>query len=129
MMDKSKWGPGPWQNENDENRWVTADGLACLIKRNYLGAWCGYVEAAYTREGLGNIYSLEVHGGVTFTEDIGHGVCVVGFDCAHSGDFVPELGARHLEECYATEKFAIAETEKLASQIYRRLRGQSPSKE
>lgn len=44
MRDKSAWGPGPWQDEPDEVRWRDdATGYDCLLRRNSLGAWCGYV--------------------------------------------------------------------------------------
>ena len=43
-MDKSVWGPGPWQNEPDKRQWQDeATGLPCLIVRNSMGALCGYV--------------------------------------------------------------------------------------
>jgi hypothetical protein len=39
---KSSWGPGPWQDEPDRLEWTHA-GLYCLMIRNDLGSWCGYV--------------------------------------------------------------------------------------
>lgn len=43
-VDKSAWGPGPWQDEPDKRQWQDeATGLPCLIVRNPAGALCGYV--------------------------------------------------------------------------------------
>lgn len=45
-IDKSTWGPGPWQEEPDKIQYVDeATGLPCLIVRNgpTIGALCGYV--------------------------------------------------------------------------------------
>jgi hypothetical protein len=44
-IDKSDWGPGPWQDENDRVEWHDPhSGLPCLLLRNpYGGFWCGYV--------------------------------------------------------------------------------------
>lgn len=45
-IDKSTWGPGPWQDEPDKIQYVDeATGLPCLIVRNgkEIGALCGYV--------------------------------------------------------------------------------------
>jgi len=43
---KSEWGPGPWQDEPDEARWVdAATGLRCAIVRSEVtGALAGFVE-------------------------------------------------------------------------------------
>lgn len=44
LMDKSAWGPGPWQDEPDKRQWADeATGLPCLIVRGPIGALCGYV--------------------------------------------------------------------------------------
>lgn len=43
---KSKWGPGPWQDEPDALDWRDeATGFACAIRRNLMltGSLCGYV--------------------------------------------------------------------------------------
>lgn len=42
---KIDWGPGPWQNEPDLEKWIDPDtGLQCMIKRNMMsGNLCGYV--------------------------------------------------------------------------------------
>ncbi len=49
---KSQWGKGLWQDEPDELQWVDeATGLTCLILRNPVGAFCGYVGVPETHPG------------------------------------------------------------------------------
>jgi len=45
MIDKSRWGDGPWQREPDRVRWTDPEtGLECLMNRHAThGSWCGYV--------------------------------------------------------------------------------------
>lgn len=44
LVDKSEWGPGPWQSEPDKRQWQDeTTGLPCLIVRGPVGALCGYV--------------------------------------------------------------------------------------
>jgi hypothetical protein len=44
LVDKTSWGPGPWQGEPDRVEWSDeATGIACLVVRNEVGALCGYV--------------------------------------------------------------------------------------
>src|SRR5262245_33397812 len=44
FMDKSAWGPGEWQSEPDKVQFPDeATGLPCLIVRNSMGNFCGYV--------------------------------------------------------------------------------------
>ena len=44
-IDKSTWGPGPWQSEPDKLQWVDKETqFDCLIVRNgEIGNLCGYV--------------------------------------------------------------------------------------
>lgn len=43
-VDKTGWGPGPWNDEPDKRQWQDeATGLPCLIVRGPVGALCGYV--------------------------------------------------------------------------------------
>jgi hypothetical protein len=70
-------------------------GLKCLIVRNHMGAYCGYVaipigNPLYEKEDIYDGNAIYVHGGVTFQgrqEDGGD--WWIGFDCAHYEDFVP----------------------------------------
>lgn len=105
--------PGPWRDEPDKAQWVDeATDLDCLIVRNHMGAWCGYVglPPGHPLHGKGYDeadpnYELDVHGGLTYAapcqEDRAEGICHVpspgrpgdvwwfGFDCAHSMDLTP----------------------------------------
>jgi hypothetical protein len=96
-IDKSEWGPGPWQEEVDKKQWQDPEtGLPCLIVRNPRGGfWCGYVgvppchpfhgvktyEDAEGREDF--LYDLDCHGGVTYAgkcykvKDESEGICHV----------------------------------------------------
>lgn len=91
FLDKSEWGPGPWQDEPDKVQWRDeATGLPCLIVRGPHGAFCGYVGVPETHPWHGKDYStctaptcdrgddrwcnhtpehlLEAHGGITFAD-------------------------------------------------------------
>lgn len=110
--DKTKWGPGPWQDEPDKVQFEDpATGLPCLIVRNRFGALCGYVGVSASHPWFGKDYSDipdDVHGGLTFADKCQPGderdaVCHLvepgeddniwwlGFDCAHAFDFTPGL--------------------------------------
>lgn len=123
-IDKSDWGPGPWQDEPDKIQWVDeATGLDCLVNRGPLGNLCGYVGVPPEHPAHGQDYNdvragdgewPDVHGGLTFAdacqegEDESVGICHVpgpgrpddvwwlGFDCGHSGDVCPGMDARGL---------------------------------
>jgi hypothetical protein len=109
-MDKTGWGPGPWQEEPDKVQWQDpATSYPCLVVRNRSGAFCGYVGVSPGHWAYGKDYEdvpADAHGGLTFAgkcqpggED--SGVCHVveggeedrvwwlGFDCIHSGDHAP----------------------------------------
>lgn len=111
-VDKSGWGPGPWQDEPDKEQWADgATGYACLLKRGPVGALCGYVgvPAGHPWHGVGydDIEPYpEVHGGLTYSSlcqegPEGETICHVaapgepeplwwlGFDCAHAFDTWP----------------------------------------
>lgn len=112
-VDKTGWGPGPWQDEPDKAQWTDeATGLPCLIKRNRFGALCGYVGIPeghpWYRTGYGDIDLPDgVHGGLTFADhcqedgDEAETICHIpapgepdnvwwaGFDCAHYTDLSP----------------------------------------
>lgn len=65
-VDKSAWGPGPWQAEPDREDFI-AFGFACLALRHpEHGHFCGYVgvprEHPYYGKPHGDIAGLEMHG-------------------------------------------------------------------
>lgn len=95
---------GPWMNEPDKIHWVDeATDLDCLMVRNPMGAWCGYVAVAEGHPFFGVNYSgcpascserewgycehspesrMRVHGGLTYADFCaesplgeGHGIC------------------------------------------------------
>jgi hypothetical protein len=61
------FGPGPWVDEVDKVQWQDdATGLPCLVKRNHMGAWCGYVGVSKGHplfEDTEADYKVEPHGG------------------------------------------------------------------
>lgn len=85
--------------------WVDPDtGYACVIVRNpHLGHLCGYVgvpddHLAYGKDYDDDIFNaVMVHGGLTFsgfrqaTAGEPTDLWWLGFDCAHYGDFVPNM--------------------------------------
>jgi hypothetical protein len=115
-LDKTTWGPGPWQTEPDKVQWPDPmTGLPCLAVRHpSMGNWCGYVGVPLSHPDYGRDFAdmgPAVHGGVTFagacqaSDDPSHGICHVrepedpevwwfGFDCAHWDDYSPGLQAR-----------------------------------
>ena len=109
-IDKSEWGPGPWQDEPDKRQWTDpATELPCLINRHpEWGHWCGYVGVPRGHpwyEIDAEEISAEAHGGLNFsakcTGDETSGVCHLvalgedddvwwlGFDCGHWLDKQP----------------------------------------
>lgn len=103
FVDKSTWGDGPWQTEPDKVQWTDEEtGLVCLVRRNPLGALCGYVGINPEHPWYGKGYSqclegcvdycdwnrnhspqerVYVHGGMTFSDvcdgDEEEGICHV----------------------------------------------------
>lgn len=150
-IDKSGWGPGPWQEEPDKVEWTTL-GFPCLITRiPRLGHLCGYLAVPPGHPWHGKSYNdegwdPEVHGGLTYAAKCSEFVCHVpaagesddvwwlGFDCAHSWDVSPGLEANYvrlglgfsLSECptvYRTVEYVRAQVEDLARQAEEAARG------
>lgn len=122
-IDKTGWGDGPWNDEPDKEQWTDeTTGYACLLKRNKLGALCGYVgippghpwyQISYDDVRVGQD-SPDVHGGLTYSDQcqegpVGETICHVpgpgepeplwwlGFDCAHAFDLSPGMRAHERE--------------------------------
>jgi hypothetical protein len=109
VVDRSGWPPGPWDDEADRYEWIDeATGMPCLMKRNGVGAWCGYVAVNpdHPTHGVGYFdvedqYDIKVHGGLTYAAFCSGEICHVpqpgepdnvwwlGFDCAHADDMTP----------------------------------------
>lgn len=144
------WGVGPWVHEPDKVLWTDpTTGRPCLVVRNHTGALCGYVAVDPGHQLHGVDYQrvehqLEAHGGLTYSafcddkpggrichipeQGKPHNVWWFGFDCAHSGDFVPMLhgplmrglGIPRLDDPWAVYKgvgYVITEVQQLARQL------------
>lgn len=108
VIDKSTWGPGPWQEEPDRVEFKHA-GLPCLMLRHdRTGNWCGYAAVPPGHPLHGEPYDnadVRAHGGLTYSDKCRGDICHVpapgepdnvwwfGFDCAHAGDFCPGMEA------------------------------------
>lgn len=105
-IDKTRWGPGQWQDEPDKVQWIDeATDLDCLaVRARDHGAYCGYVGVPESHPWHGVHYSacprsdcnelycyhtpesiLDVHGGVTYSDGCATGpeessICHVPFD-------------------------------------------------
>lgn len=135
----AEFGPGPWAGEPGRAEWYSY-GLPCLIRRNRMGVWCGYVAVPPGHPFHGEDYdllSVEVHGRLGYADfcdgEEGVGICHVprpgepgdvywfGFDCGHYCDVLPSgLGDQdhgESEGSYRDVAYVTAETEKLAAQL------------
>ena len=128
--DKSTWRHGEWDSEPDRMDFIHA-GFSCLILRNDIGNWCGYVGVPkeHTCYGKGEEDFL-VHGGITYTSKCKPPICHIpqegmpddvwwlGFDTAHLGDMSP-CKSIHLfpGDTYKNMQYIINETKSLAEQL------------
>jgi hypothetical protein len=112
------------KEEGDFFEWTytAKNGLEvdCFIRRNNSLAFCGYVVITSDNKLFGldydNIYSkvnISVHGGLTYSDE-SNGEWIIGFDCAHSGDFCPAFS---YDGIYRTKEFVISECESLAESV------------
>ncbi len=137
--DRSEWDESIMVGEVDKKQWADQEtGLPCMIRRNSLGAWCGYVgveegHPAYLE--LFDRVDADVHCGLTYSNfcdndaDEASGICHVaekqvwwlGFDCAHAWDLVPafkKLNEHHpTTDIYRTQAYVEAECRDLAKQL------------
>lgn len=143
VIDKSAWGPGPWQEEPDRVDFVHA-GFACMaLRHDTSGNWCGYVGVPREHPCYGKPYDdvdVDVHGGLTYSSQCSGYICHVpqagmpddvwwlGFDAGHAGDEAPGINAtlrnlgcptRHREdwETYRDLAYIRQEIERLAEQL------------
>lgn len=111
-IDRSSWGPGPWDDEPDRIVWEH-EGFPCLVQRSHLGHLCGYVGVSKGHPWFGiDVFAdgapdVDAHGGLTYGGNSSDGllepaisraigldnVYWVGFDCAHFMDLVPAVAA------------------------------------
>ncbi len=98
------WGLGPWETEPNRVDFRMF-GFPCFVHRApATGNWCGYVGVPRSHPAFGHHYDdlrVRVHGGLTYSgKSHGHlrhgprgALWVLGFDCAHAGDFIPRIEA------------------------------------
>lgn len=153
-IDRTGWPSGEWDSEPDRVDFIHA-GFSCLLHRNEMGAWCGYVGVTETHPAFGKDYDavdVEAHGGLTYARACRGSICHVpqpgmadkvwwlGFDLIHSGDTAPGMLRFHrasgfIDETYRNLPYARRQTERLAKQLRkmepvseRRLTGQMQTK-
>jgi len=117
--DKSLWGKGEWDNEPDRIDFIHA-GFSCMMLRNMMGAWCGYVGVPSDHPAYGVNYSdydtpipnLNVHGGLTYASPCSGTICHtpqegmpddvwwLGFDTGHHMDVSPLDIGRMLRDTF-----------------------------
>ena len=141
-IDKSSWGPGPWQSEPDKVQWAGPEtNYPCIaVRQRHSGHWCGYVGVEPDHPAFGKGYDdldCTVHGGLTYAdscqadrpEEIA--VCHVpapgepdniwwlGFDCAHADDLMPKYYAMGYGSSgtYRTLQYVQDECRNLAKQL------------
>lgn len=132
-IDKSGWGPGPWQDEPDRVEFEHL-GFPCLmVRQKSHGGWCGYVAVppGHPWHGAGYDLDVEIHGGITYGEKCAGEICHVpkpgepddvwwlGFDCAHAWDFSPardRTWPRFGDEVYRTAAYVRGQCARLAEQ-------------
>lgn len=127
------------QWENEDNRYHIIDDITgyemFIYRHSRMKHLCGYVKLPENHSLIGIDYresdvyeEIYVHGGVTFTGtlDTGHNLddhhdtdFLVGFDCAHTGDFIPGMSYELVrgDEVYRDVKYVTEELTKLAKQL------------
>ena len=87
--------PSDYVSPKIEKQWTSPTGLECLILAQTLGFRCGYVRLPDGHPLIGHkigdeeVEAIDVHGGVTFLDDMDHvGLSGhwIGFDCGHAWD-------------------------------------------
>jgi len=145
--DRKMWGSGEWDDEPDKMQWTDeATGFPCLIVRNRMGAWCGYVGVSEGHPWYKISYNdvephPNVHGGLTFASVCSgneEGVCHeveegeddevwwLGFDCAHYQDHIPQMAkllSRGGNASYKDIAYVRNEVAELAQQAAEVVRG------
>ncbi len=98
-----------WENEPDRVEFEYY-GYDCILNRNDLGAWCGYVAVPKSHPDYHKDYCevpVDVHGELTYANKCEGKIRHIdkttnywwfGFDCAHSGDLIPAMYTREEKE-------------------------------
>lgn len=133
---------GPWLYECD--RYSENYGpLVILLRRNpKLLTWCAYVGITEDFNGMYNVKEdmlrdmLDVHGGVTYAGKCNgvlseapeeNNLFWIGFDTAHSNDYIPglDIDIQHSSATYKDYEYVLDEARYLADQVlkYKRRNG------
>lgn len=102
----------------NESTTGSISGYRYAIFRTDLGNLCGYVEMTGSRS---DVETIECHGGVTYDEDsdshlFGLSGHFIGFDCAHSTDWIPYHSGFGLAT-YKDVDFVLKEIKKIIDQL------------
>lgn len=89
-----------WLTEPSED-FFEYKGYDCYLFRNKMGTWCGYVALKKGDPFYGVDYDgidIDVHGGLTYGEHViitetKEECYMIGFDCNHINDFMPNVPA------------------------------------
>lgn len=109
----------PWEHEPNHLLFESC-GFVCEIRRHpNFGSLCGYVyiplEHPVAQAKIPEDV-LNVHGGITYWDER-NGSFVVGFDCAHVGDLIPNSELMATGDTYKDIEFVTNELENLAQQL------------
>ena len=127
MSDRDDWRLGPWDREPlDKAVWVH-NGYDCMIKRNGLGAWCGYVAVKGGHPLYGKdyfdiygpmetlSYSAECTGDICHLADDGEHVWWFGIDAANGYNDFPSKWA--MGHHYCTQEEMVKKVMAMANNI------------
>ena len=136
--DREYWHEGKWDSEPDKIQWQDpTTKLPCLMVRNDLGGWCGYVGVPRNHPAYGvdyNDVAAEVHGGLTYSnkcveEPKDKSICHIpgvgesddvwwlGFDCIHGGDAYPTQFPGMHNGSYKDQEYVTQHVTSLAAQL------------
>ena len=121
MNTKNEW-ENEWEKEPSFLEF-SYKGYLCQIRRHSsLLNLCGYVVLPKQNKFFGKNYNdidVEVHGGLTYSQDIGEDFWKIGFDCGHLYDISPGLSPSFLEDksTYKNIEYVKREIENMVDQI------------
>lgn len=103
----------------NETKYLTINGFNAAIKRAGENHLCGYVEVP---DNLTiHIHDIDCHGGITFSDEnvpyFSMKGRVIGFDCMHALDWVPNIPAITGTETYKDTGFVLNEIWQIVQQL------------
>lgn len=127
--DKPEFPKGGWCDEDDMRVYTEREYQLFIMRIFSMGHLCGYIEVPGVLNEMIGQKVFDVHGGITFSaksEDYSerHPMStflrkdhiVLGFDCAHAGDLIPQLWPSASGE-YRNMAYVLAELVNLMNQI------------